>query len=95
MNTIKINVRLTADERETILHYDYNNKLWTLDSTVPKHFNKALKQKWTPITQYVYEDGTVCGMVLTASDRAITIRNTDKRQMSAKQMDNLLYDDED
>jgi hypothetical protein len=95
METIKVNNRLTAEERETILHYDVINKIWIMDSTVQKHFNKALKQKWTPIKQYVYEDGTVCGMVLTAPARAITIRSTDKKQMSEKQMYNLFDDDED
>ncbi len=90
METIKVNNRLTAEERETILHYDVINKIWLMDSTVQKHFNKALKQKWTPIKQYVYEDGAVCGMVLTAPARAITIRSTDKKQMC-----NLFDDDED
>jgi hypothetical protein len=66
-----------------------------MDSTVAKHFNKAVRQNWTPKKQYVYEDGTVCGMVLTAPDRAITIRNTDKKKMSDKQMSNLESDDEE
>lgn len=94
METIKVTSRLTAEERETILHYDVVNKIWSMDSTVPKHFNKALKQKWTPITQYVYEDGTVCGMVLTAPARAITIRSTEKKQMTERQLGNL-HDNED
>jgi hypothetical protein len=68
--------------------------MWVMDSMVPKHFRKALKQGWTPIRQYVYDDGTVCGMVLTAPDRAITIRNTDKKKMSEKQMTNLKIEEE-
>ena len=95
METIKVTTRLSAEERETILNYDNVEKMWLMDSTVPKHFNKALKQGWTPITQYIYEDGTVCGMALTAPARAITIRNTTKKQMSEKQLGNLLNDDED
>lgn len=95
MNTITVNTRLTAEEKETILHYDNDTKQWTMDSTIPKHFNKALKQKWMLETQYVYDDGTICGMILTAPARAITIRSTDKKQMSEKQMQNLLGDDED
>ena len=95
METIKIEgIRLTAEERETILHYDSIEKMWTMDSTVPKHFKRALKQGWAPIRQYVYEDGTVCGMVLTASERSITIRNTAKKQMSEEQLNNLNDDDE-
>ena len=95
METIKVYRELTKEERETLLHYDYIEKMWTMDSTVPKHFRKALKQGWTPIKQYVYEDGSVCGMVLTAPERSITIRNTEKKQMSEKQLGNLLGDDDE
>lgn len=89
MKIIKVYGKLTPEERETQLNYDSIDKMWVMDSTVPKHFRKALKQGWTPIQQYIYEDGTVCGMVLTASERAITIRNTTKKQMSEKQLGNL------
>ena len=95
MNKIVVHSRLSAEEKETILHYDITDRVWTMDSTIPRHFNKALKQKWTPITEYVYEDGSICGMVLTAPERSVTIRNTDKKKMSEKQMKNLLSDDED
>lgn len=95
MDTIKVSSKLSSEERETVLVYDNTDKVWRMDSTVPKHFNKALKQKWTPITQYVYEDGTVCGMVLTAPARAITIRSVEKKQMSEKQLGNLQGNDEE
>ena len=95
MKTIKLTARLSAEERETILGYDNIDKVWTMDSTVPKHFNRALKQGWTPIAQFVYEDGTVCGMALTAPARAITIRNAEKKQMTEKQMRNLVSDDDE
>jgi hypothetical protein len=94
MEIIKVGDRLTVDERETILNYDSETKMWIMDSTVPKHFRKAIKQGWALIRQYVYEDGTVCGMVLTAPERSVTIRSTIKRQMSDKQMGNL-HDNED
>ena len=93
METIKINVKLTAEERETLLNYDSINKEWIMDSTVPKHFRKAVKQGWTHIRQYIYDDGTVCGMVLRAPERAVTIRNVEKKQMSEKQMKNLSDED--
>ena len=95
MEIIKVACKLSSEERETILNYDNVDKLWIMDSTVPKHFNKALRQGWTPITKYVYEDGTICGMVLTAPARAITIRSTEKKQMSEKQLGNLSNDDDD
>lgn len=89
LETIKINVKLTAEERETLLNYDSINKEWIMDSTVPKHFRKAVKQGWTPIRQYVYDDDTVYGMVLKAPERAVTIRNVEKKKMSEKQLKNL------
>jgi hypothetical protein len=89
METIKVYEKISAEERETILNYDNITKEWTMDSSVPKHFKKALKQGWIPTKQYVYEDGTVCAMVLTAPERSITIRNTEKKQMSEKQLNNL------
>ena len=98
MNTVKVASKLSAEERETILNYDNEARRWTMDSTVPKHFRKALKQGWTPLIQYVYDDDTVCGMVLAAPEKAMTIRNPNKtRVMSEKQMGNLLghSDDDD
>jgi hypothetical protein len=89
METVKINTKLSNEEKETILTYDAIDKIWTMDTTIQKHMNRALKQGWTTIKQYVYEDGTICGMVLTASDRSITIRNTAKKEMSEKQLGNL------
>lgn len=93
MESVKISGKLTIEERETILNYDSVERVWIIDSTVPKHFRKALKQGWTPIKQYVYDDSTVCGMVLTAPERAITIRSTTKKQMSEEQLKNLNDDD--
>lgn len=89
METIKINVKPTLEERETLLSYNPIDNVWVADSNIPKHFRKLIKQGWTPIRQYVYEDGTVCGMVLTGPERAITFRNTTKKQMSEKQLNNL------
>ena len=75
------------------MYYDPVDKTWTMDSSVPKHINKALKQGWTPIRQYIYEDGSVCSMILTAPERAITIRTTEKKELSKKQLSNLgVYD---
>lgn len=95
MEIIKVTARLSSEERETILNYDNIDKMWLMDSTVPKHFNRALKQGWTPTVKYVYEDGTVCGMALKAPARAITIRNTEKKKMSDKQLENLSSDEDE
>lgn len=94
MDTIKLSCKLSTDEREVHLSYDPETKMWIMDTTVPKFFRKALKQGWTPLKQYVYEDGTVCGMVLIAPEKSVTIRNTTKKQMSDSQMENLWSDDD-
>ena len=95
MNTIKVGNRLSGEEKETVLVYDYVSKTWVMDSTVSKHFNKAIKQGWKQIAEYVYDDGSVCGGVFEAPDRSITIRNTEKKQMSEKQLCNLSNDEEE
>ncbi len=95
METIKITGRLSTEERETVLVYDNVEKMWIMDTTVSKHANKAKKQSWTQTTEYVYEDGTICGGVFAAPARAITIRNTEKKQMSDAQMGNLFADEDE
>lgn len=95
MNTIRINSRLTVEERETILVYDSVDKVWKMDTTITKHMNKAKKQGWTQTAEYVYDDGSVCGGAFEAPARAITIRSAEKKQLSEKQMNNLQGHDED
>ena len=89
METIKISTKLSNEEKETILTYDAIDKIWTMDTTIQKHMNRALKQGWMPIKKYMYSDGTVCGMVLIAPDRSITIRSTTKKELSEDQLGNL------
>lgn len=93
METINVHYRLLNEERETLIIYDPTQKMWVMDTMIPKHFRKALKQGWTPLKQWVYDDGSVCGMELTAPPRAITIRSAAPKQMSASQLNNL-FDDE-
>ena len=95
MKIIKVNGRLTSEERETHLSYDYTDKIWMMDTTIMKHFNKAKKQQWTQLVEYVYDDGNVCGGVFQAPDYAITIRSTTKKQMSDKQLGNLSGSDDE
>ena len=98
MKIIKTNSRLSAEEKETVLLFDYATKKWHMDTTVMKHYNKAKKQGWTQVAEYIYEDGTVYGGAFEAPDKAITIRDPNKKRvMSELQMGNLQghNDDED
>ena len=95
IQTIKIHTRFTLEEKETVLNYNCADKVWEMYSVVPKHFNKALRQGWTPKVRYEYEDGSDAGYVLVAPARSITIRNVNPKQMSDKQLENLMQDDEE
>ena len=99
MKTTKLTTRLSAEERETVIVYDNTDRKWYVDTTVPKHVNRFKKQGWTQTEEYVYEDGTVAGGCFEGSEKAITIRNPNKKRvMSEKQMKNLsggTTDDED
>jgi hypothetical protein len=90
METIKVTgMKLTNEEREVHLYFDPIEKVWIMDAFVPKYFRKAIKQGWTPIREYVYEDGTVCGMSLVGPEKAVSVRNVNKKKLSEKQLKNL------
>ena len=91
METVKINTRLSNEERESVLVYDYIDKVWYADTVVPKHLNKWKKQGWKQTTEYIYDDGSVCGGAFVVPEKAVSFRNPNiKRVMSEKQMQNLL-----
>lgn len=95
MKIVQINTRLSVEERETVLNYDNVDKKWVMDTTVPKHANKAKKQGWTQILEYQYQDGTMVGGQFEAPARAITIRSAEKKAMSENQLNNLRDDDDE
>lgn len=90
MKIIVRNTKLTPEERETHLNFDYIDKVWYMDSSIPRHISKALKTGWTPIEKHVYEDGTVCSMRFMAAERGITIKTPIKREMSEEHKAKLL-----
>lgn len=83
IKTKKITNKIMVSERETHIYRDDDG--WTMDSTVPKDFNAALRKGWTPVEQTVYDDGTVCGMILKAIPSAVTIRKNVARSVSEEQ----------
>jgi hypothetical protein len=89
MQIIKIKERLSLEERECLLNFDSVDKKWTMDTTVMKYYNKAIKQGWTQLKKYVYDDNSVCGGVFEAPDYSVTIRSVVKKQLSDKQKMNL------
>jgi hypothetical protein len=96
METIKVTTNLSTEERETIIVYDNIDKKWYADTTIAKHINRFKKQGWIQTAEYVYDDGSPCGGAFEASEKAITIRNPNKkRTMTEEQMKNLHRHDEE
>ena len=83
IKTKKITNKISIAERETHIYRDDDG--WTMDSTVPKDFNAALRKGWSPVEQTVCDDGTVCGMILKAIPSAVTIRKNAARSISEEQ----------
>ena len=81
--------KVMTEEKESLLRYDYMTGKWIMYSVISTHYNKALRQGWTPLIQYVYDDGTVFGYTLEAPGRAVTIRSVEKKQVTEKQRQNL------
>lgn len=95
MEIQKISDRLSSEEKETVLNYDYITKMWSVDCFVQKHFNKALKQGWKPIMKYEYDDGSAAGYRFEVPERAITFRSLEKKVLSDKQLANLMGKEEE
>ncbi len=91
MEIVKINGRLSNDEKEVCMVFDYALKKWTMDTTVMKFYNKAKKQGWVQLKEYVYNDGVVVGGVFEAPMYSVSVRSTKKMERSNKQE----IDDED
>lgn len=95
MNVIKVNGRISNDEKEVVLVFDYGLKKWIMDTTVMKYYTKAKKQGWVQLREYVYDDNVVCGGMFEAPAHAVTIRSSEKRKMTEKQMGNLSLDEDE
>ena len=74
--------RIISEERETHILYDPETDTWTMESNIPRHFNKAMRVGWEPICQYCYEDGSIAAMTLSSSERGLTIKTPKKRELT-------------
>lgn len=83
IKTKTITSKISVSERET--HIYRSDDGWVMDSTVPKDYNAAMRKGWVPVEQTVYDDGTVCGMILKAIPSAVTIRKNVARSVSEEQ----------
>jgi len=95
METTTLKERILPEERETHLWFDPMTNLWRMNSNISRHFNKAQRAGWTPVRQYVYDDGYVAAMELEAPERGITIKTPKKREFSDEHKAKLLGQNED
>ena len=77
----KITYSISAEEKETLLRYDYLEKCWYVESTVPSHITKFKKQGWEIISQTVNEQGVVQVAEFKCSNpSSISINKAEKRK---------------
>jgi hypothetical protein len=77
---------------ETLIRISSDETEWIMDSTIRKDFNRALKRGWVQQAVYMYDDGTIAGMVLKAPRAAISIGKAarPKRVLSKEHKEKLL-----
>ena len=59
MITKRMNGHLTAEERETLLRFDYLDQCWYVETSVPTHITKFKKQGWEIVSQTLSKDGSI------------------------------------
>ena len=81
MKIYKISTNITNEEKETILRYDYIDKCWYVDTSVPAHITKFTKQGWEIVSQTVNEDNVVQAVEFKCNNlSSITIGKADKKK---------------
>ena len=81
------NVKLSREEKETVINYSELDNKWVVDTSVWKHMNKFKKQGWKVISTQYYPNGDVMAMQFECPPHGISIRPFEKikREMSDEQ----------
>lgn len=81
MKIKKINYTISQEERETLLRYDYLDKCWYVETSVPTHITKFKKQGWEIVSQTVNENGNVQVVEFKCDNpSSITIGQAEKKK---------------
>lgn len=74
------NIRLTKEERETIIIYSELDNCWYADTTVQKHIRKFENQGWECTKKQYYPNGDLMAAEFKGNSKSISIRdiNSDK-----------------
>lgn len=65
-------------KQATLVSFSQIDKTWCVDTTIPKHYNRFLRQGWKLVREYVYDNGEIVGGSFEAPERAITVRSVTK-----------------
>lgn len=65
-------------KQATLVSFSQIDKIWCVDTTIPKHYNRFLRQDWKLVREYVYDNGEIVGGSFEAPERAITVRSVTK-----------------
>ena len=86
----KITYSISQEERETLLRYDYLDKYWYVETSVPTHITKFKKQGWEIISQTVNENGNIQVVEFKCNNpSSISIRNANKRPITEEERKNI------
>ena len=77
---------ISAEEKETIARYDYQEKKWYIHTSVPTHITKLTKlSNSEPKALSMTENGTPTEIMCELEKNQISFRNLSNRTMSEEQ----------
>ena len=86
MITKRMNGHLTAEERETLLRFDYLDQCWYVETSVPTHITKFKKQGWEIVSQTVNHLGNVQVVEFKCDNpSSIIIGKAEKKKLTEEQ----------
>ena len=86
MITKRMNGHLTAEERETLLRFDYLDQCWYVETSVPTHITKFKKQGWEIVSQTLSKDGSIQAVEFKCDNpSSITIGKAEKKKLTEEQ----------
>ena len=86
MITKRKNGHLTAEERETLLRFDYLDQCWYVETSVPAHITKFKKQGWEIVSQTLSKDGSIQAVEFKCDNpSSITIGKAEKKKLTEEQ----------
>ena len=81
-----MNGHLTAEERETLLRFDYLDQCWYVETSVPTHITKFKKQGWEIVSQTLSKDGSIQAVEFKCDNpSSVIIGKAEKKKLTEEQ----------